>query len=208
MLLGERNLNFDVVLAPKTSWEQLATDYTHIIIMGGPQSVYEDNRFPYLRQELGYLAEMKARGTRLLGICLGAQLLARLLGARVYKGKRREIGWGNIQFTPQAAADPLFRSFGAETEVFHWHGDTFDLPQGAVLLAASPVTPHQAFSFNNQIWGVQFHVEIMQREIPAWVQANQNDAADIPADLVEASTQDRCMRLNQLAAELLKGFLG
>lgn len=127
-----------------------------IIAMGGPMSVNDEKEFAWLKQEKQFIRDAIARGVPILGICLGAQLIASVLGERVYRNKLKEIGWFPIQAVP--TAEPAFR-FPAECLVFHWHGETFDLPTGAVLLAKSACCENQAFQLMSNVIGLQFHLE-------------------------------------------------
>jgi len=140
-----------------------------IIVLGGPMNVDETDRYPYLLPEQGFIRQAIDAGVPLLGICLGAQLLAKALGARVYAAPEKEIGWYSVQPTAAAADDPLLRHFRPQETVFQWHGDTFDLPAGAVHLAASRACAHQAFRFGDRTYGLQFHVEVTAELIDDWL---------------------------------------
>jgi GMP synthase-like glutamine amidotransferase len=131
-----------------------------LIVMGGPMGVYEADRYPFLLDETRLIAELVKRGQPVLGVCLGAQLLASALGARVYKGPAQEIGFGTVSPTADARQDPIFAALEDPLPVFHWHGDTFDLPKDAVLLARNASYEHQAFRFGRNAYGLQFHVEV------------------------------------------------
>jgi GMP synthase-like glutamine amidotransferase len=130
-----------------------------LIIMGGPMNIYEEDKFPWLREEKRFLAREIDKGGRVLGICLGAQLLADVLGARVYANKDKEIGWFPVETTAAAATSTVFNAFPASIEVFHWHGDTFDIPKGAIHIARSAACENQAFIYDERIIGLQFHLE-------------------------------------------------
>jgi GMP synthase (glutamine-hydrolysing) len=131
--------------------------YAAVIAMGGPMDAWDDAGHPYLAAEARLLAESARAGRPTLGVCLGAQLLARGLGARVYRGANgAELGLAPISLTADGASDPLLA--GLQT-VLHWHFDTFDLPPGATLLASTEKYRHQAFRVGARAWGVQFHVE-------------------------------------------------
>jgi GMP synthase-like glutamine amidotransferase len=148
-----------------------------ILAMGGPMSVNDDDTLPWLRDEKQLIGEAVRAGVPFWGACLGVQLLAASLGARVYPGHAPEVGLLPVTFTDAALADPIFAGLPRELLTLQWHRDTFDLPEGAVLLAGSSAYPHQAFRWGNLSYGVQFHLEVsaaMAREwagIPAYAQA-------------------------------------
>jgi GMP synthase (glutamine-hydrolysing) len=139
---------------------------TGLIIMGGPQSANDSS--PGLVAELRLIEAAIARSLPILGVCLGAQLIAKALGARIYKNIAKEIGWAPVYFTEAAKDDPVFEGFASPTRFFHWHGETFDLPQGAGWLAYSDLTRHQAFRYRTNIYGIQFHPEIQPEMIVDW----------------------------------------
>lgn len=127
-----------------------------LIVLGGPMSVNDEEELPWLRQEKRFISEAIADGKAVLGICLGAQLIASALGARVYPGPEKEIGWFPILAEPVGVGT---FAFPASVQVFHWHGETFDLPAGAVRLAASAACRNQAFQLGDRVLGLQFHLE-------------------------------------------------
>lgn len=130
-----------------------------LVVMGGPMGVYETDRYPYLTEECGLIAELVRRGRPVLGVCLGSQLLAKALGAEVFPGRGQEVEFGSVELTEEGRRDPLLGPAGASVPVFHWHGDTFDLPPGATLLASTEKYAHQAFRFGDCAYGLQFHIE-------------------------------------------------
>lgn len=135
-------------------------DYRGLIIMGGPMGVYEQERYPFLRQEIRLIEEALRENIPVLGVCLGSQLLAAALGAPVTKGKTKEIGWYPVTPAQAAATDPLWTGLQSSFTAYHWHGDVFELPSGAVSLASSERTPHQAFRYGRSAYGVLFHMEV------------------------------------------------
>jgi GMP synthase-like glutamine amidotransferase len=135
-------------------------DLDGFVVMGGPMGAYETEKYPFLEQECALISEMVKKHRPVVGVCLGAQLLAKALGARVFPGPANEIGFGCAQLGPEASKDPVFAAAGTDIPVFHWHRDTFDLPVGATLLASSPVYPHQAFRFGERAYALQFHLEV------------------------------------------------
>lgn len=129
-----------------------------LIVLGAPIGVYEDGKYPFLRDEIALLEARLAAGLPTVGICLGAQLIARALGARVYPSGIKEIGWAPVDLTEAALSTPLRHL--ASAPVLHWHGDTFDLPRRALHLASTAKCRNQAFSMGEKILGVQFHPEV------------------------------------------------
>ncbi|MBO0732800.1 MAG: glutamine amidotransferase [Methylocapsa sp.] len=128
-----------------------------LIVLGAPVGVYETDKYHFLRDEIALLKARITAGRPALGICLGAQLIACAMGAKVYSSGHKEIGFGTVQLTGNALSTPL--RYLAGIPVLHWHGDTFDLPKGAAHLAATPVCRNQAFSIDANILGIQFHPE-------------------------------------------------
>jgi GMP synthase (glutamine-hydrolysing) len=136
--------------------------------MGGPMSVNDDVAFPWLTGEKRLIREAVQAGTPFWGTCLGVQLLAASLGARVYSGSRPEVGLLPVTLTDDAMRDPVFRGLPRELIALQWHGDTFDLPEGAVLLASSTAYPAQAFRWGSSAYGVQFHLEVTEELATEW----------------------------------------
>ncbi len=139
-----------------------------LIVLGGPIGAYEEARYPFLREELGLIERCLRRESRVLGICLGAQLLARALGARVYPGARKEIGIGPLDLTPEGSRSCLAH-LAPDRRVLHWHGDTFDLPSGTTRLASTALTPNQAFARGSSALALQFHVEVDPARFERWL---------------------------------------
>jgi GMP synthase (glutamine-hydrolysing) len=147
-----------------------AKDADILVLLGGPIGVYEVDRYPFLKQEFGVIEAALARGKPVIGICLGAQLIAAVLGARVYPAREKEIGWGLLGLTPDGRKSPLAALAENKNRVLHWHGDTFDLPRGAVWLAETAIAPHQAFSTNNgKVLALQFHIEQHAKGLERWL---------------------------------------
>ena len=148
-----------------------------IVIMGGPMGVGDSERHLHLKDEIALAADALGRGLPILGICLGSQILAAAAGARVYAGPVKEIGWFPVTLSGAGRVDPLLGVFGPERVFFHWHGDTFDLPRDAVLLASSGLYPHQAFRLGARAWGVQFHPEVTPEMVDRFVAAGETESA-------------------------------
>ncbi len=139
-----------------------------IVAMGGPMSVNDDASLPWLAEEKRLIAGSVRAGVPFFGACLGVQLLAASLGARVYAGPEPEVGLMPVRLTDEAAADPVFAGLPRDLLTLQWHGDTFDLPEGAVLLAGSARYPHQAFRWGARAYGVQFHLEVSTQMAREW----------------------------------------
>lgn len=143
------------------------TDFDFLIVMGGPQSATQLDKWPYLKDEIDLIKQTIAANKPILGICLGAQLLAESLGVKTQKSPHREIGVFPIELLPDAKEDPLFSQFPACFNVMHWHSDMPDIPDGARLLAKSAGCPQQAFSVGDRLYGLQFHLEITPNDVKA-----------------------------------------
>jgi len=135
------------------------SDIDWLIVMGGPMSVYDEEQFPWLVDEKKFIRQAVDAGKTVLGICLGSQLISAALGARVYKNDEKEIGWFDVELTCFAKSNNLFFDMEDRTKVFHWHGDTFDLPENAIHLAFSAGCKNQAYIYNDKALALQFHLE-------------------------------------------------
>jgi len=135
------------------------SDIDWLIVMGGTMSVHDEEQFPWLSDEKQFIRQAVDAGKTVLGICLGSQLISAALGARVYQNKEKEIGWFDIELTPFAQSGNLFFDMGSRLKVFHWHGDTFDLPENAIHLASSAGCKNQAFIYKGKVLALQFHLE-------------------------------------------------
>ena len=136
-----------------------------LVIMGGPMGVYEEERYPFLRDEIRLIEQAVKEDKAVLGVCLGSQLLAKALGARVTKGKKKEIGWYPVSLTEGATKDRLWTGVEPSFIAYHWHGDVFELPRGAEPLASSALTPCQAFRYGERAYGFLFHMEVTEKII-------------------------------------------
>ncbi|MDX9702152.1 MAG: type 1 glutamine amidotransferase [Candidatus Auribacterota bacterium] len=162
-----------------------------LIIMGGPMSVGEERLYPWLADEKRYIGRLIEQGKPVVGICLGAQLIANVLGAKVYRNRHKEIGWFPVNLTASAKKSAVFSRLPDSFYAFHWHGDTFDIPSGALWTASSEACGHQAFEYNKNVVGLQFHLESTRESICNLI---HNCSADIDGS---AYTQnDRQIHLN------------
>lgn len=151
-----------------------------LVVLGGPIGAFDEELHPFLRDELALLHQRLASRRPLLGICLGAQLIARALGARVQSMGAKEIGFGPLTLTPQGQASPLAHL--GDTPVLHWHGDQFDIPPGAQALASTAACPHQAFALGSQVLGLQFHLEADTRRLERWLVGHACELAQAGID--------------------------
>ena len=143
-----------------------------LIFMGGPMSVNDD--LAYLRREIEIIRYAVEQGKPVLGVCLGSQLIAKTLGGGVYGNPVKEIGWFDVHFTEAGQQDWIFAGLDCCETVFHWHGETFDLPDGATRLAYSDACRNQAFRINNNVYGLQFHLEVTPEMIADWCEQDAN----------------------------------
>jgi GMP synthase (glutamine-hydrolysing) len=155
------------------SWPPPPADL--LIVLGGPIGAYEDETYPFLVAEKELIAARLRARRPTLGICLGAQLMAASLGARVYPGPAKEIGWAQVELTEAGRAGPFAAL--AEVPLLHWHGDTFDLPPDAVLLASTALYPHQAFAIGHHALACQFHPEADGQGIERWLIGHTGELA-------------------------------
>ena len=144
-------------------------DAKGLIVMGGPMGVYEQEQYPYLRDELRLIERTVSANKPLLGVCLGSQLLAHALGGKVSKRTQKEIGWYPVRLTDEAVIDPLWAGVPREFTAFHWHGDVFSLPLGTTPLASSALTEQQAFRYGAKAYGLLFHLEVTRSHIDGMV---------------------------------------
>ncbi|RRS05213.1 glutamine amidotransferase [Aquabacterium soli] len=178
-----------------------------LIVLGGPIGVYEDLAYPFLTDELAALKGRLQRDAPTLGVCLGAQLIAKALDARVYPGAHKEIGWGELTLTGAGVQSPLRQL--AHTPVLHWHGDTFDLPAGAALLASTDLYPNQAFSVGSNVLALQFHPEAETARFERWLIGHTCELGkagiDIPA--LRADNLRHGRALEQAGKRMLSDWL-
>ncbi len=204
-----RYVNFE--RAPDTS--PTLDGYQGLIVLGGPMNVDQVERYPHLEREIRLIANAIERKLPVLGICLGAQLIARALGARVSPHAVKEIGWYEVTPTSAAREDPVLGAFGPNETVFQWHGDTFELPRGAETLVTGADCVQQAFRFGSHVYGLQFHLEVDAPMIEHWLNVPQNrdeiaatDGAIDPATIRRA-TPNHVGRLEQLSEKCFSGFV-
>ena len=176
-----------------------------VVVLGGGMGVYEQDRLPHLRDELALLRACVERQVPVLGICLGAQLLASALGARVAPAGSKEIGFYRVKLE---VADPLFAGLDDSFVAFHWHGDAFALPPGAVPLASSGMTPLQAFRFGERSYGIQFHLEVDESTLGAMVGSGDAELREegVDPDALLAQASRELPRIRPIAAAVFQRF--
>jgi GMP synthase (glutamine-hydrolysing) len=146
-----------------------SADFDWLVVMGGPMNVYEYRAHPWLRDEKRLIAQSIEQGKTVIGVCLGAQLIADVLGAKVYQNPEIEIGWFPVRFLDTRKSVRCFDQFPSEITALHWHGDTFDLPNGAIHLAESDACKHQAFAWGEKVVGLQFHIEVAGKDLVEFI---------------------------------------
>jgi len=181
-----------------------------LVVLGGPIGAYEEHKYRFLTEELRLIETRLARDLPILGICLGAQLMARALGARVYPASAKEIGWASVSLTGAGSSSALRHVAGDQRPVLHWHGDTFDLPQQASLLASTDVCPNQAFSWKSAGLALQFHAEVRPGQIERWLigHACELSAPSMPdVDRLRADTAAYGLRTQAYAMACFREWL-
>jgi GMP synthase (glutamine-hydrolysing) len=187
--------------------------YHGLLVLGGPMSAYDDHRFPHLITEMKLIEDAMKRSLPVLGICLGAQLIARTLGARVYPNAIKEIGWYDVNPSEHAQGDPLFAEFRENEKLFQWHGDTFDIPRSAAHLAWSRSCANQAFRYESNVYAFQFHLEVDEPTILRWLKVPDNRKeicslhGDIDPDQIHAETANHIERLHELSDHVFSEFI-
>jgi GMP synthase (glutamine-hydrolysing) len=187
--------------------------YAGLIVLGGPMSVNDAARHRHLHTEIDVIGQALARDMPVLGICLGAQLLAATLGARVRRSTRREIGWHDVAPTPAGRRDALLSDFGASERLFQWHSDTFEVPAGAEHLATSPACEAQAFRYGRSAYGVQFHLEVDEPLIERWLRVPIHladlaaEAGRVSPEAIRAETPQRIGRSAALSERVFGAFI-
>lgn len=151
------------------------SDIDWLIVMGGPMSANDEKHYPWLVNEKRFIRKAIDSGKTVLGICLGSQLVSAALGANVYQNKEKEIGWFDVELTCFAKSDRLFFDMGRRIKAFHWHGDTFDLPEGAVHLAFSEGCKNQAYSYKDRVLALQFHLEPTENSLLQMIDAGREE---------------------------------
>jgi GMP synthase (glutamine-hydrolysing) len=175
-----------------------------LIVMGGPMSVNDDNDYPWLTDEMAWIDRAIERGAIVLGICLGAQLIARALGARVSPNARREIGWYPVEKVASAAISPMGHAMADGLTAFHWHGETFDLPPGSVHLYRSQACENQGFSYGGRVVGLQYHMETTIQSVQALVANCSDELVEGPYIQTREEMLGDPSRFDRINAEMVR----
>ncbi|MBN1415189.1 MAG: type 1 glutamine amidotransferase [Bacteroidales bacterium] len=173
-------------------------DYDCLIIMGGPMSVYNDDKYSWLTEEKNAIKKSIEKEKTVIGICLGAQLIADALGAEVYKNPEKELGWFDITLEDDARNNDLFGNDLKTIKTFHWHSETFNLPSGAKRLASSRACENQAFLYKKNVLGLQFHLEVTEICLKAMLENGRNEITEgnYTQSETEILSQQNLIRLN------------
>ncbi|MEL7503344.1 MAG: gamma-glutamyl-gamma-aminobutyrate hydrolase family protein [Cyanobacteria bacterium J06554_6] len=184
-------------------------DYAGLILLGGHMNAHEDEQFPHLRQAVALIHQFQQAGKPIMGICLGAQLVARAFGSRVAPHTRPELGFSGLEVLP-AATEPWLQAFSEGLHIMQWHFDTFDLPSNATLLMTNPICKHQAYRIGSNIYGFQFHFEVMPEIVLDWLAAKRDwIATHYPGldDKIERQLDQYFPQSDAFAAQVAKGWL-
>jgi GMP synthase (glutamine-hydrolysing) len=194
-------------LAWETPLSQPLDSYGAVLVFGGAMHADQDDRHPWLREENLFLERLLMLHMPVLGVCLGAQLLAKAALAPVYRATTPEVGWFDVELTEEAAADPILSRLPPRFEAFQWHYYTHDLPGGAVELARSPACT-QGFRLGDSAWGIQFHAEVTLAQVESWLEreVEDEDREHLSADLLEA-TRSKIGNWNDLGRTLSGAFI-
>ncbi|HMG81626.1 MAG TPA: type 1 glutamine amidotransferase [Ferruginibacter sp.] len=163
------------------------SDIDWLIVMGGPMGVHDEDRFSWLKKEKEFIKQAINAGKTVLGICLGAQLIAAILRARVYKNTEKEIGWFDIAITTTGKKNKLLEGFADHFKVFHWHGDTFDLPVNAEHLLQTTICKNQAFLYKEKVLGLQFHLEVTKETLTQMAAHGRNELT--PGNFIQSEAE-------------------
>ncbi len=205
--LHRRGIEYEI--ARMYEGEQLPDDFDALVVLGGPMSVYEEECYTYLKGLNRTIKKFVSEGGHYLGFCLGGQLLAKALGAKVRRNHTREIGNFEIHLTEEGAKDPLFKGFKRTFPALEWHEDTFEIPEGAVKLAESELCSNQAFRFENA-YGLQFHLETTPEMLKEWtvVYADELNEEGIDAAVMLKEAEKKADIYRELSARLFTNFFG
>ena len=208
--LRVRYINFDRNPESQPSIDK----YNGLIVLGGHMGVYEADQYSHIRVEMQLIEKALSKGIPILGICLGAQMLAQTLGANVRKSAEKEMGWYEINLTDAGKKDSLLKHFQPSEKIFQMHGDTFDIPPDAEHLASSPLCMGQAFRYRDNVYGLQFHLEVDRAMIERWL-CNSRNLKDLEetggkctVEKIKSETDKYLQHSIELSQKTFAAFLG
>lgn len=161
-----------------------------LVIMGGPMNVFDYHIHPWMQDEIEWVSTFIKEGKAVFGICLGAQIISTALGVEVYPGKDKEIGWYNLRFLPMLGDYKICKKLPPARKVFHWHGDTFHIPQGAVRIAESTLFPNQGYIYDKKVIALQFHLEVTMENVEQLLENCRDELVSGPYIQTEKEIQD------------------
>ena len=196
--LNQKRVPYEVVCLDSGVRLPKPEDFTHIVVLGGPMNVYEEDRYPFLKSEDLFIKEVIQKGKSILGICLGAQLMAKALGAKVFKAPVKEVGWYDVSLTRMGSRDPLFSDLPNTFSVFQWHEDTFEIPKAGKLIATASPIAHQAFRYGENAYGLQFHLEVTEEMIFDWMETYEEESG---SDQTSRFSKDQVLTETEIKIE-------
>ena len=177
-----------------------------LIIMGGPMSVNDEDKYPFIKREVEIIQKHLENNGKIIGICLGAQLLAKALGSKIYKGLKKEIGWGSLKIEDQDKSNPILGL--SDIDVLHWHGETFDLPSGCERLASNSNYSNQAFKYKDLALGLQFHIEVTSTGLESWYKGHKHelDEEKIDIEYLRQQGKKKAPKLEAISTDIFNKF--
>lgn len=208
--LKKKKVPFKVIdLGAGEKLPQMSEDVEAVIILGGPMNVYEEDKYPFLKEENEFIKKILVHNIPFMGICLGSQLLSKACGSTVVKSPVKEVGFFKVSITDDGRKDPLFSGFDGLMDIYHWHEDMFNIPKGGKLLATSSGCPNQAFKVGEAAYGLQFHVEVTDKSINEWATEYIKSHEDRTKEMQKMMRDYKNIKdvFNQTADTLYNNFL-
>ena len=208
--LKRKDIPFKIIdLGAKEKLPKLTKDVAAIVVLGGPMNVYEEDKYSFLKDEDRFIKDIIAKKIPFMGICLGSQLLSKAAGSTVTKSPVKEVGFFDVELTKDGKVDPLFKGLENKINIYHWHGDMFNIPSGGKLLATANGCPHQAFKVGPYAYGLQFHVEITDVSINEWATEYIKDHAELKTKMEKMMMDYYAKRkeFNSTAEQIYTNFL-
>nr|WP_319398300.1 amidotransferase [uncultured Carboxylicivirga sp.] len=207
---NERNYPLTSTLLYEEAKFPAIDDFDMLVVMGGPMGIYDEDVYPWLKAEKAFIHSAIKADKIVLGICLGSQFIADALGAKVYANKQKEIGWFPIAQTDAAKGEELIKDLPDSLNVMHWHGDTFDLPEGAVHLMQSEACVNQAYLYNNKVLGLQFHLETTPESLQNLINNCREEL--VPEEFIQSEAAilkslSECNTTNQYLSSILANLV-